>query len=685
MSLAVPTGAHAAPRIFISHSHEDVDFCLKLVADLRARLGDDAVWYDTSGGQHGLQGGEAWWDQIVAEITARPYFLVVLSPQASASRWVPQEMGIAFRQHVELGKRLLPVRLADAPRRADWSGIQEFNFAEPRPYAHALDELLSALNVDLAQHVAPPAPAPVVQTPQQALLARLTQEAHTAYGRERWSVTLDKTTLLIARQAMTPALWRERASAALALGDATMALDAAERALPADVNDSTADDIETLRLQGRILLRQGQTERAVAPLTLANTLAPLDDAATTLPLLAELADALAILSRWSDLLLRCGEALYLAPDDPAWLRRRLSALIGLNQTNDALAAAQALATRPDATVNDGITLARLLKAAGAPDPVVGAALDSAAPRALDAAAKAQLVQARRELLAPPPPPIPPERFPARLTTLGFTPQARAGVEWIVPPVCLVPAGQFRLGSDKKRDSQAGSDELNRGVVDLPAFAIARFPVTVAEYACFLNAEQHAAPGDWNSQSQRLDHPVVRVSWYDAFDYASWLAKRTEQSWRLPTEAEWEKEARSDPRDPQGPLGASSERIYPWGDSFDKLRCNTYESGIKTTTPVGCYGPDDPDLRAGRKSGASPCGAEGMAGNVWEWTATEYTDDHSKSVLDSPRDSIQNRCLRGGSWGSTARFARAACRVVDLPDYANFGVGFRLVRVPDSFH
>ena len=105
------------PRLFISHSHEDDAFCRRLIADLRANLGEDAVWYDTSGGLHG---SDDWWDRIVAEITERPYFLVVLSPAASASNWVPQEMKIAFRQHVELGKRLLPVRLAPSPRRPDW-------------------------------------------------------------------------------------------------------------------------------------------------------------------------------------------------------------------------------------------------------------------------------------------------------------------------------------------------------------------------------------------------------------------------------------------------------------------------------------------------------------------------------------------------------------------------------------
>ncbi|HEX8728574.1 MAG TPA: SUMF1/EgtB/PvdO family nonheme iron enzyme [Ktedonobacterales bacterium] len=663
------TGAqHDAPRIFVSHSHEDHAFCVRLIGDLRARFGEEAVWYDASGGQHGLTGGEAWWDEIVAEITARPYFLVVLSPNAVASRWVPQEMGIAFRQHVELGKRLLPVRLADAPRRADWAGLQEFHFEAPRPYEVALAELIQAID-PLLQTPRPAASvaAPTPPSPQQALLQRLTQEAHTAYGRERWSDAIDRTDVLIARSAMTPMLWRERASAALALGDVTAAAQAIDEALRTD-----PDDIETVRLQARILLRQGHAEQAVKALTLANTLAPMDDAVTRLPLLADLCDALAQAGQWDTALRRCGDALYLAPNDTAWLRRQRDALLKLNRDSDALTVAQALAARPDATAADHLTLAQLLKAQGAPLEAVRSTLDAASASSSDAALSQRIAQARRELLTP----IPAERFPERLATLGYTPQAQGGHEWIIPPVCLVSAGQFRLGSDKHHDPQARDDELNRRVVTLPAFAIARFPVTVAEYACFLAATQRQEPHDWATQRRRLDHPVVSVSWFDAFDYAVWLAERTQQPWRLPTEAEWEKAARCDPRDP---LGASSERIYPWGDRFDPARCNTSESGQRGTTPVGWYGPDNPDPRAGRQSGASPWGAEELAGNVWEWLATAYAADYSTSETTEPRDSTNNRCLRGGSWFNVAGLACAAYRLDLLPDYGGSYIGFRLVR------
>jgi formylglycine-generating enzyme required for sulfatase activity len=280
------------------------------------------------------------------------------------------------------------------------------------------------------------------------------------------------------------------------------------------------------------------------------------------------------------------------------------------------------------------------------------------------------------------PPIPAERFPPQLERLGYEAHARDGVEWIAPPVCVVPAGQFRLGSDKSHDHHADKEELKRRVVTLPAFEIARFPVTVAEYACFVHAterqEPHGLPGspDWKQQLLQLDHPVVYVSWYDAFDYAVWLAERTGQTWRLPTEAEWEKAARSDPREP---LSASSRRIYPWGDRFDQSRCNTSESWKRGTTPVSWYGPDDPNPRSGRLNGASPNGAEELAGNVWEWTATRYGDDYRKSETPEQRGSIMNRVLRGGSWDNNAVSARAAYRYPVRPVNVGNGLGFRLIR------
>ena len=208
-----------------------------------------------------------------------------------------------------------------------------------------------------------------------------------------------------------------------------------------------------------------------------------------------------------------------------------------------------------------------------------------------------------------------------------------------------------------------NDEKPQHRLNLPAYQIARFPLTVAEYACFVRAGQ-TQPNNWQAQQGKPDHPVVYISWHDAVAYAGWLAKQTSQPWRLPTEAEWEKAARG-----------GDGRIYPWGDSFDKSRCNTSEGGKGTTTPVGSY-----------PSGASPCGAHDMAGNVWEWTSSLF-----KPYPYDPTDgrenvnSTDNRVLRGGSWCDDSRDARAACRARNHPVSAHaLTGGARLARaVPNS--
>ena len=176
----------------------------------------------------------------------------------------------------------------------------------------------------------------------------------------------------------------------------------------------------------------------------------------------------------------------------------------------------------------------------------------------------------------------------------------------------------------------GKLEKPQHIVTLPAFEIARFPVTVAEYAYFVRTGQHE-PGQWQVQLGKLDHPVVCVSWYDAVAYATWLAECTGQSWRLATEAEWEKAARG-----------TDGRIFPWGDTFDKARCNTKESGVKTTTPVGNY-----------SNGASPYGAQDMAGNVWEWTSSRFLPYPDKIPIeredtDFYRNMSEYQVARGGS-------------------------------------
>src|SRR5262245_53116025 len=90
------------------------------------------------------------------------------------------------------------------------------------------------------------------------------------------------------------------------------------------------------------------------------------------------------------------------------------------------------------------------------------------------------------------PPIPPSRFPEQLAQLGYQTCVVDDIEAILPPLCTVPAGQFLLGSDPTCDKQAFKAEQPQHPVTLPAYRIARYPVTVAEYACFVRTG-HAEP------------------------------------------------------------------------------------------------------------------------------------------------------------------------------------------------
>lgn len=218
--------------------------------------------------------------------------------------------------------------------------------------------------------------------------------------------------------------------------------------------------------------------------------------------------------------------------------------------------------------------------------------------------------------------------------------------WLTPALkiewCYVLAGSFLMGS-KKNDPQAWDDEKPQHRVYLPAFYIAKFPVTNAQYQAFVRAVGHRTPYYWDINrfpGGQANHPVYGLYWRDAVAFCEWAARVTRRPIRLPTEAEWEKAARG-----------TNGRIYPWGNQWDTSRCNA-ENKDKGTTPVDRY-----------PRGRSPYGVYDMAGNVWEWTSTIYKDYPYRE--GDGRENMQEtsvlRVVRGGSWWSNSRSARAAAR------------------------
>ena len=210
-------------------------------------------------------------------------------------------------------------------------------------------------------------------------------------------------------------------------------------------------------------------------------------------------------------------------------------------------------------------------------------------------------------------------------------------------------------------SNDNDDEKPSHTVYLDAFYIDRYPVTNAEYKKFVDATHHPPPEHWKSGKippGKENHPVVNVSWNDAVAYAQWVGAR------LPTEAEWEKAASWDDI-------KKEKRVYPWGNDFDASKCNTSESGIGDTTPVGKYSPQ----------GDSFYGVADMAGNVSEWCADWYDENYYKnSPAQNPKgpDSRQYRVLRGGAFYDKSYGVRAAYRYGGYPDLRGGDRGFRVV-------
>lgn len=187
---------------------------------------------------------------------------------------------------------------------------------------------------------------------------------------------------------------------------------------------------------------------------------------------------------------------------------------------------------------------------------------------------------------------------------------------------------------------------------VPLFSISRFLVTNRQYEAFTIAggysELHRhcwTMAGWESKGQRVgpenysemlclsNHPRVGVNWYEAVAFCRWITKAfrglgrisDREIIRLPTEAEWVAAA-----------GGPNSNRFPWGDRFDRKKCNLF--GIEGTTAVGIF----PD-------GAAACGALDMIGSAWKWCSSTPGNPNSGNQ-DADLEGTAMRVYRGGSWG-----------------------------------
>ena len=234
-----------------------------------------------------------------------------------------------------------------------------------------------------------------------------------------------------------------------------------------------------------------------------------------------------------------------------------------------------------------------------------------------------------------------------------------------PTLCTIPGGPFLMGT--AATTAVPPWEAPQHQVDLPEFAISQTPITNSQYQAFIQANTQAPPKHWslNQVPPGLEeHPITQVSWQDALAYCQWLSQQSGRFYRLPTEAEWEKAARS-----------SDGRTYPWGRAWQEGYCNCNGPG---TTPVTAF-----------PNGASPYACLDMLGNVREWTSTiwgaspakpdfPYPYQHDGRETVAPTMGPVYRVFRGGCYRDQASQLRCTMRGFAAENSRVDWCGFRIV-------
>ena len=268
--------------------------------------------------------------------------------------------------------------------------------------------------------------------------------------------------------------------------------------------------------------------------------------------------------------------------------------------------------------------------------------------------------------------------------------------------CYVSGGHYQIGDWPEEAKEGMVDKLqgvarrliHRGTqITLPAFWLARYPITVAQYAPFVaegyredaehwwtkagwqwkQAQKRTQPWRWDQPDYSgANQPVIGVTWYEATAYCAWLnAQVAAQGYefRLPTEAEWEAAAAYDAQ--------MQRRNYPWGSAELTPERAIYDaSTLDRPAPVGCC-----------PSGAAACGALDLAGNVWEWTTSSYKGYPAQSGTLAKDFTLDDSDvpLRGGSYYNDRTYVRCGARLRYPPDdnYLNFYDGVRVCAAPRS--
>ena len=225
-----------------------------------------------------------------------------------------------------------------------------------------------------------------------------------------------------------------------------------------------------------------------------------------------------------------------------------------------------------------------------------------------------------------------------------------------PLMVVVPAGEFLMGSTSSKNS----DERPRHKVTVEQFAVSQYEVTFADYDLFAKAEGRKIPD--SLYLDRENHPVIFVSWDDAYYYTKWLSKETGQKYRLASEAEWEYMA-----------STGKKTTFWWGYDEEPNRAHCFGCGTnldpRKPTKIGSFEPN-------------PFGIYDTSGNVSEWVH----DCWHKNYNDAPETAevweggdCSYRIVRGGAYSTPPQSIRNAKRDKFKSDKTYDHVGIRVVR------
>lgn len=251
----------------------------------------------------------------------------------------------------------------------------------------------------------------------------------------------------------------------------------------------------------------------------------------------------------------------------------------------------------------------------------------------------------------------------------------------LPEMVVVPPGEFIMGSPQDEPNRRPDEGPRHRVKIAYAFAVGKYPITLAEFARFVKATHYDAGstcktyenGGWDDHrpgrnwrtpgyAQTARDPVVCMNYHDAQAYAAWISRKTGHAYRLLSEAEYEYVNR-----------AGTTSLWWWGNDIGANRTNCSSCGNAEphngTIPVGGFP-------------ANAFGLYDTSGNAWSWVADCWKPDY----IDAPTDGSAYRggacsehAERGGAWFYSPGNLRSAIRIKDPSDLRNYHNGFRIAR------